>query len=254
MAKQTVVTRTEREIEDQQNGNPIAVAIKSFLMDGLDIPETLLNQYELTVKVQRLDRTGRPLHGLSHRSQNIPTVFDELLDQFGPGRYNFFVQYKKTGQPGDPSVVVVKDLRVADPEQVPGLQEVPVTANPPDTRNDAMMEVLKSIMLQNTQIITAALAKQGGDGGKAIGDAIRTGIELALDAQGPGTEHEENPNDDEEEPSDIDRILDIAAPLIKKLMESGDDSTAITRGDIRKEIEQHTTPAPAQPGAQPPEA
>jgi hypothetical protein len=182
--KRTVITRDQIELE-QSNGEPFAQMVKAFLLEGQDPSEELLAEYDVNVKVQRLDRRGRPEHGVKFRGEYLvkgeSDIFDDILDDLGPGRYNFFIEYRKAGTEGPDKVVVVRDLPV-------GSQQPAGMVNPPE-REDSTLPALQLVMqsMQESNkllmgMVTAIINKNPGSDAANIVDAIHKGIELGSQA------------------------------------------------------------------------
>ena len=183
--KRTVITRDQIELE-QSNGEPFAQMVKALLLEGQDPSEAMLAEYELNVKVQRLDRRGRPEHGVKFRTERLVAaesdIFDDILDELGPGRYNFFIEYRKAGTEGPDKVVVVRDLSVGS-HQAAGM-----VVNPPE-REDSTLPALQLVMqsMQESNkllmgMVTAIINKNPGSDAANIVDAIHKGIELGSQA------------------------------------------------------------------------
>jgi hypothetical protein len=240
----TTLKESGLELE-QMNGDPFAVMVKSFLVDGMDPNEDLLRQYDINVKVQKLDRFGKPRHGVVHRSDQLirgeSDIFDEILDDpvLGVGRYNFFVEYRKTdSETAKDKVVVVRDIHVGE---TPAPYLSSRVENPPGQEE---MSPILALLMQNMQesqkttmaLLTSLLTKIGGagDGGaKSVLDGIKTGIDLVRSTE---------VSDIEENPEDVDpqeKLFELAVPLLQKLLESKDPNAVLTLEELNRAAEAH---------------
>jgi len=183
--KRTVITRDQIELE-QSNGEPFAQMLKAFLLEGQDPNEALLAEYDVNVKVQRLDRRGRPEHGIKFRTERLVAaesdIFDDILDELGSGRYNFFIEYRKAGTDGPDKVVVVRDLPVGS-QQPAGM----VMNNPEreDSTLPALQLVMQSMQESNKLLmgmVTAIINKNPGSDVANVVAAIQKGIDLGSQA------------------------------------------------------------------------
>jgi len=203
MAQRINRTTIVKEELEPTNGDPIAVTIRGFLYEGEPLPEDLAGQYEFRLKVQQLDRRGRVVHGVKHESDQLGDLFDEILDELGPGRYTIWVSYRRAGDAGKYSLVKAQDIQVSD-GQPPSILDVKNPASPesPHDRRDiltvmmAMMQQQNQVsmaqMQQMTQILVAALTgkqSQGTDA-KTILEAVSLGRDLA-----PSNNNPDDPTD-----------------------------------------------------------
>lgn len=249
----TVRTQTTVIELEQENGNPFALMVKRFLGEGQDPNEDMLADYTLNVKVQKLDKYGKPYHGVKFRTSELVTgendIFDQILDdpELGPGRYTFFVEYEKLGEktpPGkEPPVVIVRDVRIGG-APFPTFQ---TSGNPPGDReggNDTanMLALLMQSMQESNKLITGVLTalinKQSG-GAQELLNAIKLGSDLAgrvVDEVGDG----------EQDP--VNRLLDIGAPVVKVLLEkvlAGDNNGVIQAAEEVRKLTGEEEPKPS---------
>lgn len=196
MAKRSTTTTIEEEEDIAAGPDPMHVAIKAYLESGESPIEEEVGKYEYNIKAQQLDQRGRVLHGMAVQTNNLLTLWDEILDQLGPGRYNLYVNFRPLGDTGRFRLVAAKDITVDDPEN-PGAAErrTPIvqTSTLPEgmdffkffmTQQQQNQQMMQMMMQQNTQIIVAALSGQRGGGTREILEAIRVGADLG--AGGPG--------------------------------------------------------------------
>jgi hypothetical protein len=235
MGTRTVKTTEKFDIEER-NGDPIAVGIKGYLEQGDPLPENLA-EYEIQVKVQQLDRRGRIVQGITHNSTSLPTLFDEILDELGPGRYNVWVEYKPIGTQKKASLVKVTDIIVADPDQPAAQPGAPGAQLDPGDRRD-VLQIMLAQMQQTTQMMMAsqsdmtkvliALIGNGQKAGSSTTDilnAIRTGADLA----GGGEEGDADP----EEGDEVGRLIKLGADVVKLIANKKDDEN-VSAGELKK--------------------
>lgn len=222
MAKRTVVTRDELELPDNIPPDPVAVALKTFLVEGGPVPDGL-GSLEFRVRFQQLDKRGRVVHGIAHESGNLATMFDEVLDELGPGRYNIWCNYRPAGSSDKTEwkLIKVADATITDepvgntpPAQVPALASGGVE------RGD-LMTLLITLMQQNTQIIAAALSSRNNNSNatRDVLEAIRVGAEL----KGGG---EDNAPRDEDP---VERLIRFGGDVLDFLRNNPGEESAVRK-------------------------
>ena len=229
-SQRTTILKEELELEER---DPIAAAIKASLEAGDPLPETI-TEYEFDCKVQQLDRRGRAVQGVALQTPNLTTLFEEILDELGPGRYTVWCKFRPVGKEGKWSLVKVSDIVVEDPNAPPappGQERID-----PGERRDVLQVMLAQmnqttqmmIAQQNqmTQVLVAALSKGGsGSDGKTLLEAIRTGADLAGAPLG---------EEDEEEGGLLNSPLAKLGLQLIELLKGKGEGDAIPAGTVRK--------------------
>lgn len=263
-ATRTIVTK-ELDVDlEQQNGDPVALIIKRFLVDAQEPTvqdQELLNQHQLNVKVQKLNRRGRTIQGVAERFQYLTTdesdIFQEILDDamLGRGRYNIFVEYRRPEESKD-KVVVVRDINVGD--DLPGVYGFPHVQNPVEEEKgeNPLMTMLLAMMQQNqaaqqstnktmTDLLTALITKGADGSGKTVIESFMQGIKLAQDMD-PG--YEGDPEDNPEAEG-IEGLWQVAKPLVTTLLAkivAGDKAGADAAADELKRLQPPPTEQPLE--------
>lgn len=199
----TIITKDKLNLDEMSNGDPVAVAIKAYLVDGLDPDEALLQDQEVKVKVQRVNRQGRTVHGVAFRSNQLKNLFESVLEDLGSGRYNIFVEYRKLDATTPPKVVKCLDVEIDDPDYPPLSSRGMVDVGAPQD-NGTAINTIALLMQESNKLTVQMMAEQGknttamltaligmmgkGSNNSDILKAIETGANLA---SGPGELPEE---------------------------------------------------------------
>ena len=197
----------EREIPDNGKPDPIAQKVKAYLdVEDMAIEE-IADQYEWVCKAQKLDARGKVRHGMVKKTTNLLTVFDDILDDqdYGPGRYTIFVNFRPVGSDEKPKLVKVEDISIGDDD---GYGAPPASPAGPavDLTSAGILQLMMNQMNNTTTMIveqskanaTILAAALGGRGsgapeGRTIIEAVRTGAELGGSAAPPAEHHDDEP-------------------------------------------------------------
>lgn len=238
------MTRDEREIPDQEGVDPLLQNLREYLVEGGLLTDEV-KALEFSIKAQRLDRRGKVIQGVALESADIATLFDDILDEHGPGRYTLYVRFRPAGSK-EWRFLKVTDLAVADgtaplpPEGVvPGAG--PATPGLQGAERRDVFELMLAQMQQTTQMMMAAqenntkllvaMLTRGGGSGAGSSDiirAIQTGAQLA-GGRGVG-------GDGEEEESPVERLIDFGSQVLKLMGEKEDGAVPVAdlRGAVTK--------------------
>jgi len=244
-------TITEEEVEiEHTNGTEAVTAIKAFVLEGAPYPAEVLVGYEFNLKANALDRTGATKKGFYTTTDDLEHFVEKIVDDRGPGRYNIWVQFRKIDSDKDKwNVIVFKDQRIYDPEEDYTRLETE-EINPPERQQPAtdqtslVYQIMQANQQQMTALLTSLIGKMGagagnGDGYKALLEGLNKGIELAQGNQGSveDDDPEDNPPEDP-----MDKLLDLAAPLIQRLLSEKTPGMGITADQVRQLAKDNLSP------------
>jgi hypothetical protein len=232
VAKQQTITKTIIEEEVERNGDPMALAIKSFLIDDGPLPEEELGKYEFSIKVTKLDRRGKAVHGIAFQTQTLLSLFEDIIDEFpGGGRFTIWCKYRVAGKEGPWQFLKATDVEVEDADSPAPLLGQPSVTDPGERRDilSVMISMLTAQQKSSNDLLIALLARPQaapGGGTKEILEAVRIG----LDAAGGGG------GADDDNPGDMTTALVNAYSKTIDLLAGKKDTDLVPAGDVRKTL------------------